>query len=238
MLYIITGFKEALKLIFSFNYEIYSIVFLSIYVSFTSTIISAFIGIPLGIFTGISKFKGKNLLSKIYFTLMGLPPVIVGLITILIISRNGPLGTLKLVYTPIAMIIAQTLLVTPIITGIIFTNSKDKGLEIINICKTLGANKIHTFRLLLKELKPLIFVAVITGFGRAISEVGAVMIVGGNIKGHTRVMTTFITMSNSMGNYSMSIAMGIILLTISFLTNSLLFKRTIGDSNENTYTKY
>lgn len=238
MIYILNGIKEAFQLILSFDYEIYSIVLMSIYVSFTSTVLSTLIGVPLGLVTGIKKFKYKNLLSRIYFTSMGLPPVIVGLVTILVISRNGPLGSLNLVYTPTAMIIAQTLLVTPIVTGIIFSNSKDKGLEIMNICKTLGAGRIETFKLLLKEMKPLILVAVITGFGRAISEVGAVMIVGGNIKDHTRVMTTFITMNNSMGEYSMSIAMGIILLSISFFTNSILFKRSMGDSNENNYKRY
>src|SRR6056297_51714 len=214
--YIIEGIIGAFKLILSLDKEIYSIVLLSIYVSFASTVISSIVGVPLGLFTGIKEFKGKMLLSKIYFTFMGLPPVVVGLVTVLIISRSGPLGSV----------------------GIIFTNSKDIGLEIINICKTLGANKRHTFFKLIKELKTLILVATVTGFGRAISEVGAVMIVGGNIKGHTRVMTTFIAMSNSMGNYDTSIAMGIILLTISFVSNSFLFNRTMGDSNGYKIRKY
>jgi len=236
--YIIEGVIGAFKLILSLDKEIYSIVLLSIYVSFASTVISSIIGVPLGLITGIKEFRGKRLLSKIYYTFMGLPPVVVGLVTVLIISRSGPLGSVGLIYTPTAMIIAQSLLVTPIITGIIFTNSKDTGLEIINICKTLGANKRHTFFKLIKELKPLILVATVTGFGRAISEVGAVMIVGGNIKGHTRVMTTFIAMSNSMGNYDTSIAMGIILLTISFAANSFLYNRTMGDSNGYKIKKY
>jgi len=236
--YIIEGIIGAVKLILSFDKEIYSIVLLSIYVSFAFNVIFSFKSNPLGLFTSINEFKGKQLLSKIYYTFMGLPPVVVGLVTILIISRSGPLGSVGLIYTPTAMIIAQSLLVTPIITGIIFTNSKDTGIEIINICKTLGANKKHTFIKLIKELKPLILVATVTGFGRAISEVGAVMIVGGNIKGHTRVMTTFIAMSNSMGNYDMSIAMGIILLTISFAANSFLYNRTMGDSNGYKIKKY
>jgi len=238
MEYILEGVEGAFKLIFSFDREIYSIVLLSIYVSFASTIISAFIGVPLGLLTGIKDFRGKIILSKIYYTAMGLPPVVVGLVTVLIISRSGPLGSVGLIYTPTAMIIAQSLLVTPIVTGIVFTNSKDTGREIIEICKTLGANRKHTFVKLIKELKPLILVATVTGFGRAISEVGAVMIVGGNIKGHTRVMTTFIAMSNSMGNYDTSIAMGIILLTISFISNSFLYNRTMGGNNGYKIRRY
>ena len=224
MEYILEGVEGAFKLIFSFDREIYSIVLLSIYVSFASTIISAFIGVPLGLLTGIKEFRGKTILSKIYYTAMGLPPVVVGLVTVLIISRSGPLGSVGLIYTPTAMIIAQSLLVTPIITGIVFTNSKDTGREIIEICKTLGANRKHTFIKLIKELKPLILVSTVTGFGRA--------------KGHTRVMTTFIAMSNSMGNYDTSIAMGIILLTISFISNSFLYNRTMGGNNGYKIRKY
>lgn len=232
--YILKGFVEAFKLLISLDKEIYTIVLLSIFVSFTSTIISALIGIPLGIYTGIKEYKGKKILSKIYYTFMGLPPVIVGLVTVLIISRNGPFGSLGLIFTPTAMIIAQSFLVTPIITGIIFNNVNENGKKIMNICKTLGGNNKDTIILLIKELKSFIVVAIVNGFGRAISEVGAVMIVGGNIKGHTRVMTTFIAMNNSMGNYSTSIAMGIILLTISFITNSFLYNHTNGVINEDS----
>lgn len=232
--YIIEGFIEAIKLIISLDQEIYSIVLLSIFVSFTSTLISACIAIPLGIFTGIKEYKGKKLLSKIYYTFMGLPPVVIGLLTAIIISRNGPLGKLELIFTPTAMIIAQSLLITPIITGIIFNNVNKNGKRIVNICKTLGGNNKDILFLLIKELKSFILIAIVNGFGRAISEVGAVMIVGGNIKGQTRVMTTFIAMNNSMGNYSTSIAMGLILLLISFITNSFLYRYSEGDIYESS----
>ncbi len=127
------------------------------------------------------------------------------------------------------MIIAQTLLVTPIITGVIFNNSRDKGNEVKKICMTLGGSKIDTLIVLIKEMRINILVALVSGFGRATSEVGAVMIVGGNIKGHTRVMTTFIAMNHSMGKYSTSIAMGLVLLGISFLVNSILYSNIAGD---------
>lgn len=227
--YIVDGLKEAFKLLLSLDKEIYSIIFLSMFVSFTSTIISTFIGTPIGLFLALKNFKFKKLFTRLLYTLMSLPPVVVGLVVAITISRRGPLGHLGLLFTPTAMIIAQTLLVTPIITGIIFNNTKVHGHEIKQICKTLGGNRWDTFILLIKEMRIGILIAVVTGLGRAISEVGAVMLVGGNILGHTRVMTTFIAMNNSMGNYSMSIAMGIVLLLISFIVNSILYKYVVGD---------
>lgn len=227
--YIIDGLNEAFKLLISFDIEMYSIIFLSIFVSLTSTIISTFIGVPLGFILGLKKFRFKRAIARLLYTAMSVPPVVVGLIVAILISRRGPLGSLSILFTPTAMIIAQTLMVTPIITGIIFNNSKEKGQEIKQVCRTLGGNKWDTLILLIREMRISILIAVVTGLGRAISEVGAVMIVGGNIKGHTRVMTTFIAMNQSMGNYSTSIAMGIVLLLISFMTNSILYKYVVGD---------
>lgn len=227
--YIMDGLKEAFKLLLSFDREIYLIISLSIFVSFTSTMIASFIGTPIGLFLAIKKFRFKKVFTRFLYTFMSLPPVVVGLVVAVLISRRGPLGQFGLLFTPTAMIIAQTLLVTPIITGIIFNHAKEQGPEIRQICKTLGGNRWDTLILLIKEMRITILIAVVTGFGRAISEVGAVMLVGGNILGHTRVMTTFIAMNNSMGNYSMSIAMGIVLLIISFIVNSILYKYVVGD---------
>ncbi|MEG1618555.1 MAG: ABC transporter permease [Eubacterium sp.] len=233
MAYILNGFIEAFKLILSGNSEIYQIVFLSLYVSFSSTFYSTLMGIPLGILLGIKQFRGKKAISRLLYTFMSFPPVIIGLFTSLILARSGPFGDLKLMYTPTAMIIAQIVLVTPVITGIIFNDATSNGQEVVTIGKTLGASEKDILFLLIRELKATIMIALVTGFGRAISEVGAVMIVGGNIKNHTRVMTTFIAMNNNMGEYAISIAMGIILLVISFLTNSILYKYMVGDSNAN-----
>lgn len=224
MEYIMEGLKEAIKLLLSFDKEIYSIIILSIFVSFTSTIISSIIGIPIGLLLALKKFRLKKAFTRLLYTCMSLPPVVVGLVVAIILSRRGPLGGFGLLFTSTAMIIAQTVLVTPIITGIIFNNAKTNGLEIKQMCITLGGKRRDILILLVKEMKVNILIAIVTGFGRAVSEVGAVMLVGGNIMGHTRVMTTFIAMNNNMGNYSKSIAMGIVLLSISFIVNSILYQ--------------
>jgi len=229
MEYILNGMIEAFKLLLSGDKQLYSIIFLSIYVSFTSTIIATFFGVPLGFILGLNNFKYKNFVGRILYTSMSLPPVVVGLVVAIMILRRGPLGSFGLIFSTTGMILAQTLLVTPIIIGIIFNSSKERGKEVNDICKTLVGNKIDMLFLLIKELKVTMLVAIATGFGRAISEVGAVMIVGGNIKGHTRVMTTFIAMNHSMGNYSTSIAMGFVLLLISFITNSILYTYVMGE---------
>ncbi|MBK5243799.1 MAG: ABC transporter permease [Eubacteriaceae bacterium] len=232
MEYIITGFVEAFRLIFSFDPEIMGIVFLSLYVSFSSTLYATIIGVPLGILLGITNFRGKRIVSRFLYTFMSFPPVVIGLFTALFLARSGPFGQFQLMYTPSAMIIAQTILVTPVVMGIVFNQASTSGYNVVQTGKTLGAGKGHTLLLLIAELKGTIMIALVTGFGRAISEVGAVMIVGGNIRGFTRVMTTFIAMNNNMGQYSTAIAMGIILMTISFITNSILYKYIIGDINE------
>ncbi len=232
MIYILNGIKEAFQLLFSLDREIYSIILLSMSVSGIATIIGTLIGAPIGIYSSMKEFKFKRVYGKLLNTCMGIPPVVLGLIVSVIFSRRGPLGVLEILYTPTAMIIAQALLVTPIITGIIFNNTKKAGKRISRLCLTLGGNKYHTLFLLIRETKIDMFIAIVTGFGRAISEVGAVMLVGGNIKGHTRVMTTYISMNNAMGDYSASIAMGIVLLAISFIINSFLYKYIQGDEDE------
>jgi tungstate transport system permease protein len=224
--YIVDGFVEALKLLVSLDKEIYTIIGLSIFVSISSTMFSSIIGVFAGIIMGLNDFQLKKAIVRIIYSFMALPPVVVGLFVAIVISRRGPLGSLELMYTPGAMIIAQTILIIPIITGLVFNATNEHGEIISEICKTLGGNKIDRFFLVIRELKKPIAVAITTGFGRGISEVGAVMLVGGNIKGHTRVMTTFIAMNNSMGNYSKSIAMGIVLITIAILTNSVIHRVT------------
>jgi len=224
MSYIVDGFVEAFGLLISFDNEIYSILGLSIIVSITSTILASIIGIFLGILIGLNEFPLKKILVRIIYSFMALPPVVVGLFVAITISRRGPLGSLGLIFTPTAMIIAQTILIIPIVTGLIFNATNENGEKIREISISLGASNRDRFFLVISELKKTIAMAITTGFGRGISEVGAVMIVGGNIKGHTRVMTTFIAMNNSMGNYSKSIAMGLVLITISVITNSVIHR--------------
>lgn len=227
--YIIQGFKEAIKLLLNFDEEIYKIVFLSLFISSTATIIASLFTIPLGVKLGVKNFKFKRLFSRILYTFMSVPSVIVGLIVMLLLSRRGPLGFLDLLYTPTAMIIAQTFLVIPLCLGLTYNLSKNRGKEIEKIAVTLGCNKFQTIVLIIKELRFDLFINVVTTFSRAISEVGAVMIVGGNIKNFTRVITTAITMSNSMGEYSKAIALGIVLLLISFIVNSIVYSYNMED---------
>ena len=206
------GVMEALRLIFSGDAEIFEIVGLSLYVSFFS-----------GVFLGTHSFRGKGILIRVIYTLMSLPPVIAGLTVFLILMRRGPLGSFQLNYTVTAMIIAQICLVTPIVTGLTYNLVKEKAPVVYKLATTLGARKASRMKLLIYEMRTGLTTSVVSGFGRAISEVGAVMIVGGNIKGRTRVMTTYITELKGMGNYERAIAIGIILLAISFLVNALLY---------------
>ncbi|XMB67107.1 ABC transporter permease [Mycoplasmatota bacterium zrk1] len=202
--------------------EILEIVLLSLFVSGTATVIAALIGIPSGIFLSISNFTGKKSVKRVIFTSMSLPPVVLGLIVLLIISNEGPLGGLNLLFTAKAIIIAQTLLILPIITGNIITSTEELSVKLIDTVKTLGGKKKDIIKLIMLETKPFIITAIILGFSRAISEVGAVILVGGNIKGSTRVMTGYITLNTSMGNRNESLIMGGILLVIAFIVNSLL----------------
>ncbi len=221
--YILEGFKEAFRLIISMDVEIYQIIGLSLFVSTLSTIIATIIFVPVGVYLGIKKFRGKKILSRIIYTSMSIPTVIIGLVVAIILSRRGPFGSLKLLYTSKAMIIAQTILVIPIILGLTYNLAKNRGPAIMATSFTLGGRTKDIIIIIIKELKVDIVVNVATAFSRAISEVGAVMIVGGNIKGHTRVMTTTISMMNSMGDYPTAIALGIILLIISFIIHSLIY---------------
>ena len=221
--YIIDGFDKALALLVSFDRELYGIIGLSVFVSTCATLFSALFSMPMGIFLGLRDFPGKRLFSRVLYTLMSIPSVLVGLLIAILLSRRGPLGYLELMFTPTAMIIAQFVLVTPLMMGLVYTVTKDRGKEIERTGRLLGARRHHIIFLVARELKLDLFMAGLTAFSRAISEVGAVMIVGGNIKGHTRVITTSIVMFNSMGEYGMSIALGLILLTISLVMNSILY---------------
>ena len=217
------GIAEAFRLILTGDPEIFEIVGLSLYVSCFSVLISTCIGIPLGILLGICKFRGKGIVIRIVYTFMSLPPVIAGLTIFLILMRRGPLGRFQLNYTVTAMILAQICLVTPIIIGLTYNIVKEKASIVNRLGIALGADKFSGMKLLIYEMRVGLTTAVVSGFGRAISEVGAVTIVGGNIKGQTRVMTTYITELKGMGNYERAIAVGIILLLISFAVNALLY---------------
>lgn len=226
------GIQEAFQLLSNLDPEIIDIILLSFRVSLTATVAGALVCIPLGVALGITPFRGKRIFGRVLFTLMSTPSVIVGLVVLLLISRNGPLGFLGIIYTPTAMIVAQTILVAPLLLGLSFSLARQQGKRIDQVGKTLGASFPRRVVLVIRELRGEMLAHAMTGFSRAISEVGAVMIVGGNIKYHTRVMTTAITRLNSMGDYPMAIALGIVLFVISLLLNSLLYRFQEGPSYE------
>ena len=218
------GIIEAFKLIIQLDPYLMKIVCLSLRVSGAAIMISTLLGVPLGSFLGLKPERKTRFASKILYTLMGLPPVVAGLVIYLLLSRLGPLGVLGLLYTPTAMIIAQVALAFPIVAGLTLVGIRGRGKEVEETARTLGAGPLLTAWTVIRESRLAIFGAVVTGFGRVVAEVGAVMIVGGNIEGHTRVMTTAIVLEISKGNFELAIGLGLILLTIAFVINSLLYR--------------
>ena len=199
-----------------FDAEALAIITLTLRMTILSTAISSIIGIPLGLWLDHASFAGKRLVVMVNRTLMASPPVVVGLVVYLILMRNGPLGFLGLLFTFEAMVIAQVLLITPIICGIVYTASQRNSERIRIFALTMGADKRQTRRLQIKELSNEIFFSVITGYGRAMSEVGAIMIVGGNIRHHTRTMTTTISLLRNRGEIEQAVFLGAVLMLIAF----------------------
>ncbi len=219
---IFDGIKKAIILIFGGDKETYSILLNTIKVSSISLFISMLVGFPIGALIGLNKFFAKSLIITIINIGMGIPPIVVGLILTLFIWRSGILGFLELMYSNTAMIIAQIIIVFPIILGITIAAFQQINVGLINQAKSLGANKIQLFWILLKEIKFSIFVAIAAGFGRAVSEVGAVLIVGGNIKSETRVLTTAILQMIKVGKFDQAIALAAILFLLSFTINVII----------------
>jgi len=186
-----------------------------------STFIGSILGTVLGLLLEKARFPGKGLAVRICRTLMCVPPVVVGLAVYLLLMRSGPLGFLGLVFTVPGMVIAQVLIITPIVCGMVHSYAARSAPQIRAFAKTMGAGPLQTRFLLIREMRGEIYFAVIAAFGRAISEVGAVMIVGGNIQGRTRTMTTAISMMQNMGNHEQAITLGITLLIMAFLIQSL-----------------
>ncbi len=231
------GIMEAINLIISFDPEIYGIIKLTLLVTFSSTFLSAMLAVPLGVLMGSGNFTGRKTLIRITNTLMGLPPVVAGLIVYIILSRTGPLGFFNILFTPEAMVIAQVIIITPIIAGFTLSAVKLKAKPVFETCQGLGLSKGKTIKLLIYECRYPIISAVMAGYGRAISEVGAIMLVGGNIQYMTRVMTTAIMLETSQGNYGKALALGIVLLSISFLINWLINSIQEGMSYEGRSVK-
>lgn len=215
---------EFIKDFFETYNDILPVIMLSLRVSLTSTVIASIFGLTLGIITALNEFKYKKIIMRVINTLMSLPPVLIGLLVYMMISRKGPLGSLTLLFTPIAMIISQSILVFPIIFGLTVSSISQETKYIEQTCITLGASRKDTLLTIVSECRMQLLSVITAGFGRAISEVGAVMMVGGNIKGMTRVMTTYIALETGKGNFEEAVLIGIVLLVISFLVNSILYR--------------
>jgi len=216
------AFASALQMILSADPTLWGIVGLSLQVSLTAVFFAALIGIPLGALLAIKKFWGRPVLIVLVNALMGLPPVVVGLCVYLMLSKSGPLGILGLLYTPTAMIIAQTLLIAPIIAALSRTILKTLHEEYRDQFASFRLSQFQTVNTLLWEARFMLLTALLAGFGRAIAEVGAVMIVGGNISHYTRVITTSIALETSKGNLSLALALGVILILLAILVNGAL----------------
>lgn len=202
--------------------DVGEIIRLSLQVTTTSVLLGMLIGIPAGALLGLSSFPGKQLIVALVYTFMGLPPVLVGVLVYLLLSRYGPLGFLDLLFTPEAMVIAQVVLVTPILTGLTMAAVHAKERSYWETAKSLGASPLQLMLTIIREAKGGIWAGVATAYGRAISEVGAVMLVGGNIEHHTRVMTTAIILETRTGNFAAGLQLGLVLMAISFVFNSFL----------------
>ena len=213
---------EAFWLILSADAALLEIIGLSLRVTLTAVAFACLIGLPFGALVGAFRFPGRPAVILVLNALMGLPPVVVGLVVYLMLSASGPLGVLGLLYTPTAMIIAQTILVTPIIAALTRQVVEDLNIEYGEQFASLGVGTIDRINALLWDARYSLLTVVLAGFGRAVAEVGAVIIVGGNINHVTRVMTTTIALETSKGNLQLALALGIVLLMIALAVNALV----------------
>ena len=215
--------SQALQLVGGADPRLFSIVTLSLQVSLTAVLIACIIGLPHGATVAVSRFPGRHALIVVLNSLMGMPPVVVGLVVYLLLSRAGPLGAMGLLFTPTAMVIAQAILVTPIVTALTRQVIEDAWDEYREQLRSLGETRFGAALTLLADVRFSLLTIVLAGFGRAAAEVGAVMIVGGNIDGVTRVMTTAIALETSRGDLPLALALGMVLLAIVLAINGAAF---------------
>lgn len=219
---IFAGIKKAFLLLITLDPEVIGISLLSLKVSGTATLISMIVGISIGTIVALSRFPGRRFIASLINTGMGLPPVVVGLLVTMFLWRNGPLGFLGILYTPEAIIMAQAIIATPIVTGITMAAMQHLPEKLRLQILALGATRLQMVWLIMKEARLPLLAAVMAGFGGVISEVGASLMVGGNIKGYSRVLTTATVMETSKGNFDTAIALSIILLLLVYFINLLL----------------
>lgn len=220
---ILQAFTKAIGLIITLDDSFVEIVLLSIRVSGTALLIAIVAGLALVVILELYRFPGRNSLITLLNTFTGLPPVVVGLALYIFFSRSGPFGFMGLLYTPLAMILAQTILATPIVAALSHAAVNSSGPAVRMTAMCLGATPLQSVIAVIKDVRYAIVAAMATAFGRVVAEVGAVLIVGGNIAHHTRVMTTAIALEADKGDFELAIALGLVLLMLSFAVNSLFF---------------
>lgn len=216
------GLMQAGRLILTADAQLVEITALSLRVTVTATIIAAAIGLPLGAWLAISRFPARRVVIALLNALMGLPPVVVGLIVYLTFSRSGPLGVLGLLFTPTVMIVAQVIIITPIVASIAHQAIRELWADYHDLLISLQASRAQRIQALLWDGRRALLTAALAGFGRAIGEVGAIMIVGGNIDGVTRVLTTAIALETGKGNFALALALGFVLIGMAVLINLAL----------------
>lgn len=219
MSYILEGIGKAVGLVLRADSEVFSIVLLSLRVSATALVFASAAGVPLGFLVATYRFWGKRFVTVALNTLMALPTVVVGLTVYALISRQGPLGVLGLLYTPRAMILGQFILATPIVAALTLSAVENVDPKVRETALTLGAGRVQSALAVLKETRFAVMAAVAAGFGRVIAEVGSAMMLGGNIRGATRTMTTAIALETARGEFALGIALGTILLMVAFSVN-------------------
>lgn len=222
MNFILEGLKTAFNLIVTLDPEVFDVVIFTIKISFIGTALSTILGLPVGFIIAVNNFPGKTLVQTFLNSLLALPTVVVGLTVYAFISRQGPLGEWGLLFTPTAVIIGQWILATPLICALTISATESVDRRIGEAALTLGANVFQKSVAILKEARFALFAAIIAGFGRVIAEVGAAMILGGNIRGYTRTMTTAIALETSKGEFGFGLALGFILMVIVVGINFIL----------------
>ena len=220
--YLSDSFKIAIGLISNFDLEVWSPVWTSLYTSSCAIVLASLIGIPAGMWLGIKGFRGRRLIITLLNTLMALPTVVIGLVLFGLFSRQGPAGSLGLLFTPWAMIAGQMVLAMPIVTNYMLAAVKGCDPRIMDTLLTLGATRFQASVQLMKEIRFGVMAAVIAGFGRVIGEVGVAMMLGGNIRGSTRTMTTAIALETSKGEFAFGLSLGLILLSVALFVNMFL----------------
>jgi len=216
------GSVKAVELVFGLDAEVWSITWLSLKISGCATLVSLLLGIPLGIALALARFPGRSFIAALVNTGMGLPPVVVGLFVSIFLWRSGPLGFLELIYSPSAMVLAQVIIAFPIVAGLTMASFQSLDPKLSLQFLGIGASRPQLLWLLCKEARLPLLAAVMAGFGGVISEVGASMMVGGNIRGETRVLTTATVLETGKGNFDVAIALSVILLALTFAINFFL----------------